>query len=125
MAMKGSWGMASVLCVDDEPAVLRTIQLVLQSADHTVQVATNVVDGIALLKNQQFDLMLLDCIINCKRLVEEARRVNPRMRIVLCTGRDLERENGLPWVDAIIPKPFPAPELLRKISDLLADSCAA
>ncbi len=123
--MKGSCNMASVLCVDDEPAVLRTIQLVLQSAAHAVQVAANVADGIALLKNQQFDLVLLDCVNDCQQLVEEGRRVNPRMRILLCTGRDLECGDGLPKVDAMIQKPFAMPELLRTITDLLADSCAA
>ena len=47
--------MASVLCVDDEPAVLRTIQLVLQSAAHIAQVEANAADAVALLKNQKFD----------------------------------------------------------------------
>jgi CheY-like chemotaxis protein len=117
--------MASVLCVDDEPAVLRTMQLVLQSADHRVQVAANVADAMALLQKWQFDLMLLDWITNCQRLVEEARRANPKMRIMLCTGRDLQCNDDMPLVDAMVPKPFPAPELLRKIADLLDGSCAA
>jgi len=114
--------LASVLCVDDDPVVLRTIELILQSAGYVVCVAANVADAFPLLKARHFDLLLLDCVPDRGWLVEEARRMNPGVRVALCTG-DVGPAD-LP-VDAVFHKPIRPPLLLRKISELLNMPAAA
>jgi CheY-like chemotaxis protein len=109
---------ASIILVDDDPVVLRTTELVLRSAGHTTWSATNIADGIRLLKTHQCDLLLVDCIPDCGRLVEEARGINPALRIAACTG-DGQQAESLP-VDAVFHKPLTPPEFLRKIAELLA-----
>ncbi len=113
--------MASVLCVDDDPEVGRTMQLVLQHGGYVTHLALNATDGVALLQSQSFDLVLLDCVPDRGWLAEEARRLYPNIRIALCTGHT-EFESYLPGVDAVFHKPVPPLEFLRRIADLLANS---
>ena len=115
--------MASLLCVDDEPAVLRTTELILRSAAYTVSTAATAADAVRLLKSQHFDLLLLDCIPERGWVVQEAKRVNPDMRVAICTG-DTELVE-LPLVDIVFHKPISPPVLLRKIAELISLSKAA
>jgi hypothetical protein len=75
------------------------------------------------LKAHHFDLLLMDCVPDRGWLTAEAKRMNPSVRIAVCTG---DTECGeLPLVDTVMHKPMSPPVLLRKISELLATVRAA
>ncbi len=115
---------ASVLCVDDDPEVGRTMQLVLGHGGYAAQLASSAAEGLRLLMGQRFDLGLVDCVPDRERLVEEARRLYPDVRIALYTGH-AECESDLPGIDAVLHKPVPPLELLGRLADLLANSRVA
>lgn len=122
------WGdMASqalfLLVVDDELAVLRTIELILQRAGYSVSTAATADDASRLLKSIHFGLVLLDCLPDYARLIEEAKGLNPNVRIVVCTGNPTVSD--LPLADIVLHKPIPPPVLLTEIANLLFVSKAA
>ena len=116
-------GNTSILVVDDESAVLRTTELILQSAGYTVSTATSAGDAIQLLQSRHFDFLLLDCIPSRDWVVLEAKRLNPGLRAAVCTGDSETTE--LPLVDIVLHKPLPPLVLLKEIGALLCLSKAA
>jgi CheY-like chemotaxis protein len=108
---------ATILCVDDDPQVLHTTEVILRRAGHIVAGAANAADAIQLLKACRFDLLLLDYVPAFARLTGEARRLHRDVRIIVCTGDPSCSE--LPLVDAVLHKPLPPPVFLEKISELL------
>jgi CheY-like chemotaxis protein len=113
----------AILCVDDDPAVLHTTELVLRSAGHLVFVASNVADAFLFLKAARFDMLLLDCVPGFAWLTVEAKRMHRNLRVAVCTGDPKCSE--LPFVDTVLHKPLPPRVLLDKIAELLAVSKAA
>jgi CheY-like chemotaxis protein len=111
-----------VLCVDDEPVILRTTELILRSKGYTVSGAANAGDAFQLLKSKYFDLLLLDCIRDRRWVVQEAKRVNPNMRVAVHTG-DLEVRD-LPDVDVVLHKPLSPLDLLTTIANLCMSQSA-
>jgi len=107
-----------VLCVDDEPTVLRTTKLVLEREGYMVSAAASVADALRLLNHRQFNLLLLNCIPNWAWLIVEAKRINPLVRVAICTG-DLECQE-LPLADLILHKPVAPRLLLQSTAELLA-----
>jgi len=114
---------AAILCVDDTPAVLRTTELILQTANYAVSTAATADDARWLLKSRHFDLILLDCVPEHERVVQEARRGNPHVRIAIITGNPALRD--VPFVDVVLHKPILPPLLLTKIAELLSNPTAA
>ncbi len=113
----------ALLIVDDEPAVLRTTELILQTQGYSVSVAATAHDAFLLLKSHHFDLLLLDCIPDRGWVVDEAKRANPDIRVAVCTG-DTE-VSDLPSVEIVLHKPVPPPVLLKTIGKLLSVARAA
>jgi len=82
-----------VLCVDDEPKILRSLQWLLQK-DFEVMVADGGVAGLELLKQHDFDVVISDQRMPGKMGSEflcEAAQISPRsMRILLTGHSDLQ-----------------------------------
>jgi hypothetical protein len=76
----------SILCVDDEPAVLHTTALILRRAGYSAVTAVSAEDSLHLLNSQPFDLLRLDGIPERELVIQEARRVHPGVRIALNVG---------------------------------------
>lgn len=113
---------ASILCVDENPAVLHSMEVLLRSAGHSVTVARYAADGVLLLKAFQFDMVLLDCVPAFTWLTAEAKRMHRNLRVAVCT--DVPGYFQLPFVDAVLQKPLPPPVFLQKIAELLDTSPA-
>jgi FixJ family two-component response regulator len=117
-----------VAVVDDDPSILRSLEYLLESADHTVHLFTS---GAALLDRSH--LQEIDCLISdidmpgmdgfeLLRLVQAAR---PGLPSIIITGYP-ERLQRMPSFGGIKPrvftKPFKAEELLAAVSDALRNS---
>ena len=114
---------ATILCADDEPAVLLTTEQILQREGYRVSVAATAGSAFCLLREKRFDLILLDCIAGHEYLIQEAKRADPEVRVAIFTGN-----LGLihfPLADIVLHKPLPPPELLKTIAKLLHVSKAA
>jgi len=117
-----------VAVVDDDQGILRSLEYLLESADHAVRVFTS---GTALLESGC--LPEIDCLISdvdmpgmdgfgLLRLVHAAR---PGLPTIFITGYP-DTLKQLPPLSGSNPrfftKPFDGPELLTAVSDALRDS---
>jgi CheY-like chemotaxis protein len=109
-----------VLVVDDDPAVGRLIQLLLEQDGHAAQTVCNGEAALALVDQCPFDLLITDYRMPGVKGDEIAARIknlHPSLRIIMATGF-LEKsavcatESGN--VDALILKPF-SHALLRRV----------
>ena len=78
-----------IIAVDDEQGILDSLNVFLSRAGYTFVGLTNPVEAIELIKNDHFDLMLLDFLmmpIHGDKVVEEIRSFNKDLYILLLTG---------------------------------------
>lgn len=78
-----------ILAVDDESGILDSLNVFLTKSGYSFVGITDPVEAIERLKNEHFDLMLLDFImtpIHGDQVVEEIRKFNKELYILLLTG---------------------------------------
>jgi CheY-like chemotaxis protein len=125
----GNIAVAKVLVVDDDPAVLSMIKLVLERAGHGVVVAGDGSTGLRALESDAFDLVLLDIFmpgmdgLETMRMVRQAR---PMLPIIVISGRPVTDEarqepDFLGMATKLgatysLPKPFKPPALLSMVA---------
>jgi DNA-binding response OmpR family regulator len=113
-----------ILLVDDEPAILITLQKILSEEGYEVQPAQSAREGLKLFGQTSFDLAILDRKMpemNGEELAAELKRLSPTLPLILITGfpgavtrRDL--------FYTVMGKPFRTAELLKCISMALAQN---
>lgn len=112
-----------VLCVDDEPGLLRSLRWLLRG-QYEVAVASSGIDGLALLGAQNFDVIISDQRMpgmTGTEFLERARQVSPRSIRLLLTGYSdfnavLSSVNDSE-VFRFISKPWDNQKLLETVSD--------
>ena len=78
-----------VLIVDDEIGIIDSLSIFLKKYGYNFTGVTNPLEAIEKVKNEQFDLMILDFImtpIHGDKVVEEIRKFNKELYILLLTG---------------------------------------
>jgi two-component system phosphate regulon response regulator PhoB len=118
---------ASILVVEDEPAVQHLIAVALEQAGHSVFRARDAEHAAQLVHNVLPDVVLLDWMLPgqsglafARRLREDAR--TRRVPIIMLTARGTESDkvSGLnAGADDYITKPFSPRELLARINAVL------
>jgi len=114
-----------LLWIDDEIDLLRPFIYTLQDKGYEVVTATNGPDGLALLKSQEFDLVLLDQIMAGMDGLAVLRRIketDPDTLVAMVTKSDHEpliNEAFGKLVDDFIIKPFTPTQLLAALKRLL------
>ncbi len=116
--------MTSVLLVDDEKMITGPLARALTQANFTVMVADNGRDGLALAREKQPDVVILDVMMPqmdgwgvCRAL-----RQDSAVPILMLTalGDEVDRILGLELgADDYLTKPFSARELIARIKALL------
>jgi len=118
---------ATILVVEDEPAIQTLIAINLRRAGHEVATALDAESAQRMVKEALPDLILLDWMLPGVSGLELARRLRaePRTRqvpIIMLTARGEERDKvqGLETgADDYITKPFSPRELLARIQAVL------
>jgi two-component system phosphate regulon response regulator PhoB len=118
---------ASILVVEDEPAIQALIATNLRRHGHTVNAALDAEDALRQIRAALPDLILLDWMLPGMSGLECARklRADPRTKhvpIIMLTARGEERDriNGLEsGADDYVTKPFSPRELLARIQAVL------
>jgi DNA-binding response OmpR family regulator len=117
--------MATVLVVEDEPAIAFGLEADLQSEGHTVTVAATGDEALRIAGTGAFDLILLDVMLPGKdgfEVCRELRRGGCPSAIIVLTARshDAEKVLGLELgADDYITKPFNPRELRARIKAVL------
>ncbi len=115
----------SVLVVDDEAALRRTIRASLATSGFAVEEAGTGTEALAAIQQRPFDLVLLD--VNMPRMsgVEVCRQIRaiaPRTGIVMVTVRDAEEDKVRALeagADDYVTKPFRFRELIARVRAVL------
>jgi DNA-binding response OmpR family regulator len=117
----------SVLIVDDEEPLRRSLSLILQKEHYRVETAANAEDALESLKSQEYDLMFLDLSlpgISGIDLLVEVRRQVPHMPVLILTAH-AALESAIQAVrlgarDYLI-KPVEPVQILTRIAEILAE----
>jgi CheY-like chemotaxis protein len=120
--------MASIVLIDDDPALRSVMRKVLERAGHAVADAENGVKGIALVERVRPDLVITDLVMPEKEGIEtilELRDGFPDLPIIAVSGADGGEVEG-PLVDAslfgaaaVLAKPFSIAQFLEVVESVL------
>jgi len=115
--------MATILCIDDEEAILITMQRFLEHLGHTALTSSTGVQGLNLLRRcPDVQLVILDYQMEPMDGMAVAITIKnsfPIMPILLHSGNAHLPERLLSFVDAVVGKDSPIPELISSIDGLL------
>jgi len=117
--------MAKILIVEDEPSMRMGLKDNLEFEDYEVDIAVNGEEGLEKIRNNKYNLVLLDVMLPklsgfdvCKTV----RKENNKVPIILLTakGEEIDKVLGLELgADDYVTKPFSLRELLARIKAVL------
>jgi DNA-binding response OmpR family regulator len=125
---------SKILVVDDDPDILDAVTMILESQGYKVVTARDGIEGLANLKAEQPDLMILDLMMPrmdgfavCKELQDPRWSKYKDIPILILTSvreeasrRRYELETGLELdVDDYVEKPMSPDILLKRVSTLI------
>jgi DNA-binding response OmpR family regulator len=123
-----------ILVVDDDPDILDAVAMILESQGYSVVTARDGIEGLATLKAENPDLMILDLMMPkmdgfgvCKELQDPRWAKYKDIPILILTSvreeasrRRYELETGLELdVDDYVEKPMSPDVLLARVSTLI------
>lgn len=129
--------MAKILVVDDDPDIRDVLTTVLEADGYEVVTASDGIEGLATLKAERPDLMVLDLLMPkmdgyavCKELKDPRWSKYANIPILVLTSvredasrRRYELETGMAMdVDDYVEKPINPPIILERVQKLLKKS---
>lgn len=118
--------MKKILIVEDDKALLKTLNAFLETENFKVITASDGEDGLRLAGEEKADLMILDLVLPSLSGLEICRRLRERgclTPIIMVTGEkkeEIDRVLGLELgADDIITKPFGMKEFLARVRAVL------
>jgi two-component system response regulator VicR len=121
-------GARKIVCVEDEPEMIDLIKLILTRKGFEVLGANGGAKGLALIKKEQPDLVLLDLMmpemdgwqVYQQLKADEATQDIPVI-VVTAKAQNIDKVLGLhiAKVDDYIPKPFSLQELVDRVEAVL------
>lgn len=83
--------MATILCIDNDPAILGVLKALLGSKGYTVLTATDGLNGIALTHKHSIDAIVLDFDMpgmDGAQVAQVLMKEQPTTPVVICSGSD-------------------------------------
>jgi CheY-like chemotaxis protein len=123
--------MPSVLVIDDQPELCRTIKAMLEKSGYQVSTAANGREAAGLIAGNTFDLVLTDVIMPQRdglQVIMDVRKTNPELPVIVMTGvGDVQGDYYLQLAAdlgarGILHKPFSGQELLNLVAQALPPS---
>jgi DNA-binding response OmpR family regulator len=114
-----------ILVVEDDPSILRGLQLNLGMEGYLVRSAMDGEAGLAMARSEQPDLLLVDVMLpklGGLEVIRALRTTDPDIPIVVISAKGAESDKiaGLDLgADDYVVKPFSLPELLARIAAVL------
>lgn len=116
----------TILVVDDEPSIGRVVQFKLQQEGFRVAVATDGLEGLAKVKEEKPDLILLDLMMPgmdgfevCRRLRASPETAATPVIILTARGQETDRIKGAELgVLDFYTKPFSPQKLLERVREV-------
>jgi DNA-binding response OmpR family regulator len=120
--------MARILCIDDEPHVVKLKCAILAQAGHDVTAATSAHEAIDLMNTHEFDAVVTDWRLGDGngRGVVQAAKSHSTMPVVVVSGYVAEAyQSAEPLADLYLEKPVNPEELVTIVNELLKASKAS
>ena len=124
-------GGGTVLVVDDDESVLETAKETVADLGYRVLSAHNGHEALQILSFERIDLLFSDIVmpggISGIQLAEEARRLQPALKVLLTSGHAaaaLTGKHGLPKALAVLKKPYHPHQLAASLRELVNDHSA-
>lgn len=119
--------MTRVLIAEDEPAIVQSLEFLLQEAGYEVYAAANGAQALELAVSHRPHLVLLDVMLPivdgfevCRSLRANRDLCDTRVLMLTARGREHEMAHGLALgADAYMTKPFATKELMRCVAELM------
>ena len=111
-----------ILCITDDPAILRYEQALLERAGYAVLTAASAQQALRLVTMCECDAVLLEYEmfdLSADEIALQIKRVNPELTIILLSGSEVPAY-ALVVVDAVVPKLEASRQLLPMIAELCA-----
>ena len=114
-----------ILVIEDDPSILRGLQLNLSLEGYAVRSAADGETGLQLARAERFDLLLVDVMLpklGGLELIRELRRDDADLPVLILSakGQETDKVAGLQLgADDYMVKPFSLKELLARIGALL------
>lgn len=117
--------MSRILIVDDDQRIVQLLSDCFKQA-HTVDIAMNGGEALAIIRRQRPDVVLLDLMlpgISGVHLLKEIKEIDPTIAVVVITGRgnnavaDEAIRNG---AASYLSKPFNLADIDRLVTDIIA-----
>jgi DNA-binding response OmpR family regulator len=114
-----------ILVIEDDPSILRGLQLNLGMEGYTVRSAMDGVTGLEMARSEQPDLVVVDVMLprlDGLSVVRELRTADPALPVLILSakGQESDKVTGLHLgADDYLVKPFGLKELLARIDALL------
>ena len=110
----------TILCIDDDEAILRYEKVLLEKSGYAVLTATSGLQALRLVTMCKCDIVLRDFEMpgmNGHEVAHKIKLVRPELMVILLSGSDVPT-NALAFVDAFIPKLEANRQLLPMIAGL-------
>jgi CheY-like chemotaxis protein len=110
----------TILCIDDDEAILRYEKALLEKSGYAVLAAASSQQGLRLATMCKCDAVLLDYEMpgmNGHEVAVEIKRVRPELKVILLSGSEVPTQ-ALALVDAFVPKLEANQQLLPTIAEL-------
>jgi DNA-binding response OmpR family regulator len=118
-----------ILIADDDPNIADLVRMYLRKAGYDVTLATDGDETVRLLRDESFDLLLLDIMMPGKDGLQIIRGLRRRseMPVIFVSARsgDIDKISGLQLgADDYVTKPFNPQELVARVQSVLRRSRA-
>lgn len=118
----------TVLVVDDEPFICRSLSFVLRKGNYHVVEARNGEEALAAVREHKPDLVFMDVMMPklngfdvCAAIKQDPDLRSTRVILLTAKGQDSDREVGTrAGADAYMTKPFSPTKILERARELLA-----
>jgi CheY-like chemotaxis protein len=123
---------ATILAIDDDRAVLATIDMILKRQGHEIVIAHQAAKGLQLLQDERFDLVIVDIFMpdmDGLETITRVRELRPGLPVIVMSGYQFEASTA-PRPDFLhmarelgaygsLKKPFRPAELLEAVAACL------
>ena len=115
---------ANILIIEDDIAISTTMYMILKEVGYNITTASDGLTALELLKENSFDIILLDLImkpINGIETYKEIKKISPGIKTIMITGHVDENqinEAKKEGINRIIFKPFDFDKLISIIEEL-------
>ncbi len=116
-----------ILFVEDEKDLRETLQEALQNNKFEVQIAVNGEDALELLKNNNYDLIILDIILprkNGLEVLEEFKKDNKDVPVILLTNlsssKNIQKALELGVRNYLVKSEYGLSEIVEKVKEVIS-----